>query len=102
MNEIRVRRLVLAGLVPPFVYLCVVDALAIKSGTWTISPAYTVGLDLLGVLPLEEIVFFLVTSTLISFGTVLMLARESHIRAGTRIGKALATDPSTLQEMEAR
>jgi len=94
------RRLVLVGLVPPFLYLCTVDALAIKSGTWTISPAYTVGLDLFGVLPLEEIVFFLVTSTLITFGMVLMLARESHIRARTRVGKALAADTSTSQERE--
>jgi lycopene cyclase domain-containing protein len=81
------RRLVLAGLVPPFVYLCVVDALAISGGTWTINPENTVGLDLAGVLPLEEIVFFLVTSTLIVMGMVLMLAEESHIRANLMLSK---------------
>ena len=85
------RRLVLAGLVPPFLYLCLVDALAIHSGTWTINPAHTVGLDLAGVLPLEEISFFLLTNVLIVFGMVLMLARASHIRAGTRIGKSLVS-----------
>lgn len=94
------RRLVLVGLVPPFVYLCVVDALAIRSGTWTISPAYTVGLDLLGVLPLEEIIFFLATSTLIAFGMVLMLAQESHTRARTQIGRVLAADALASSGME--
>jgi lycopene cyclase domain-containing protein len=84
------RRLVLVGLAPPFVYLCAVDAIAIHSGTWTINPAHTVGLDLFGVLPLEEITFFLLTNVLIVFGMVLMLARESHVRARTTVGKAPA------------
>jgi lycopene cyclase domain-containing protein len=86
------RRLVLLGALPPFVYLCAVDAIAIDSGTWTINPANTVGLDLFGVLPLEEITFFLLTNVLIVFGMVLMMARESHIRARTRIGKAFGSE----------
>ena len=65
------------------------DGLAIRSGTWTISPANTVGLDLAGILPLEEITFFLATNVVIVFGMVLMLARESHIRARTPLGRAL-------------
>jgi lycopene cyclase domain-containing protein len=76
------RRLVLLGLLPPFLYLCLVDYLAIASGTWVINPQATLGVDLLHVLPLEEITFFLMTSVVISFGMVLMLARESHQRAG--------------------
>jgi lycopene cyclase domain-containing protein len=76
------RRLVLLGLLPPFLYLCLVDGLAIASGTWTINPLNTVGADLLHVLPLEEITFFLITTVLIVFGMVLMLARESHERVG--------------------
>jgi lycopene cyclase domain-containing protein len=87
------RRLVLVGLVPPFVYLCVVDAIAIHSGTWSINPANTVGLDLFGVLPLEEITFFLLTNVLISFGMTLMLAQESHVRANTRVGRRLSASP---------
>jgi lycopene cyclase domain-containing protein len=86
------RRLIVLGLVPPFVYLCLVDAAAIHSGTWTINPQNTVGLDVAGILPLEEITFFLVTNVLIVFGIVLMLAQESHIRARTRVGKALVGD----------
>lgn len=77
------RRLVLVALLVPTVYLNILDAAAIASGTWTISKDYTVGLDL-GVLPLEEITFFLMTNVLIGFGMVLMLARESHVRARTR------------------
>jgi len=76
------RRLVLLGLLPPFLYLCLVDSLAIASGTWTINPLDTMGVDLLHVLPLEEITFFWMTSMLIVFGMVLMLARESHERVG--------------------
>ncbi|MDY7040687.1 MAG: lycopene cyclase domain-containing protein [Chloroflexota bacterium] len=76
----RYRRLVLTGLLPPFLYLCFVDALAINSGTWTISPEKTFGLDLGGILPLEEAIFFLVTNVLIVFGVVLMLAKESRRR----------------------
>ncbi len=78
------RRLVSVALVPPTLYLWLVDGLAIRSGTWTINPQDTVGLDLFGVLPIEEATFFLVTNVLISFGIVLMLARESHQRAGLR------------------
>jgi lycopene cyclase domain-containing protein len=75
------RRLVLVALLPTTLYLWLVDGLAIHSGTWTISPEYTLGLDLFGVLPIEEATFFLVTNVLISFGIVLMSARESHERA---------------------
>ena len=78
----RHRRLVALGLLPPTLYLWVVDGLAISGGTWTINPANTVGLNLAGILPLEEAVFFLVTNTLIVFGIVLLLAPESHKRVG--------------------
>ncbi len=78
----RYRRPVLWGLLPPFLYLCLIDGTAIFGGTWTINPANTLGLDLFGVLPLEEITFFLVTCVVITFGITLMLARESHVRVG--------------------
>jgi lycopene cyclase domain-containing protein len=78
----RYRRLVLVGFVPPTLYLWLVDGLAIASGTWTINPEDILGLDLFGVLPIEEATFFLVTNVVIAFGMVLMLARESHQRVG--------------------
>ena len=78
----RYRRLVMVGFVPPTLYLWLVDGLAIASGTWTINPLQTLGVDLFHVLPLEEITFFWMTSVVIAFGMVLMLARESHERVG--------------------
>jgi len=74
------RRLGIPGILIPTVYLSAADSLAIRSGTWTISPAQTLGIHFLGGLPLEEFTFFLVTNVLIVFGMTLMLARESRRR----------------------
>ena len=52
------------------------------SGTWTIDPGQTTGIKL-GPLPLEEMVFFLMTNLLIGFGVTLMLSEESKNRART-------------------
>jgi lycopene cyclase domain-containing protein len=84
----RYRRLVGWALLPATLYLCVVDTLAIGSGTWTIDPAQTTGL-MLGVLPIEEAIFFLMTNVLIVFGMVLVLARESQQRAPAILLKLL-------------
>ena len=91
------RRLVVTGFLPAFLYLCLVDGIAIHSGTWTINPTDTIGLDVFGVLPLEEITFFLVTNVLVSFGMALILAQESHVRAHTRVGKAQSASPNRGQ-----
>lgn len=69
-------------LVPGAVYLSIVDALAIGSGVWTISPDHTLGVSIAGVLPLEEAVFFFLTTALVVFGVTLMIARPSHRRLG--------------------
>lgn len=74
------RRLVLPGFIAPTLYLSLADTIAIQSGTWTIDPLQTTGLHFPGGLPLEEFIFFLVTNLLISFGTTLVLARESQMR----------------------
>jgi lycopene cyclase domain-containing protein len=81
----RYRRLILLALMPPTLYLCAADALAIGSGTWTIDPGQSVGVYLGSVLPLEEFVFFLLTNTLVVFGMVLVLARESQVRTHPRL-----------------
>jgi lycopene cyclase domain-containing protein len=70
------RRLVAAALLPPWLYLSAADYLAIKSGIWTIAPAQTTGMLLGGVLPIEEVLFFLLTNILIVFGMVLMLGMD--------------------------
>jgi len=73
------RRLALLTIIPMTIYLCLADSLAITSGTWTISSTQSIGL-FLGSLPIEEALFFLLTSILISFGMTLLLADESSER----------------------
>ncbi len=78
----RYRRVVLLALAPLTLYLSVADALAIGWGTWTIDPAQSFHILIGGVLPLEELVFFLLTNTLLTFGIVLVWAEESQARFG--------------------
>jgi len=75
------RRPVLWTLLPGTVLLSLADALAIHSGTWTIDPQQSLGLALGGVLPVEEFVFFFLTTSMVVFGVTLMIARQSHERA---------------------
>jgi lycopene cyclase domain-containing protein len=74
------QRIVVLAIVPFTLYLSLADTLAIRSGTWTINPEQSVGLLLGGVLPVEELLFFLLTNTLVVFGVTLLLAPESHRR----------------------
>jgi lycopene cyclase domain-containing protein len=74
------RRLVFWGIVPTTLYLSLSDSLAIDGGTWTIDPAQSVQLYLGGVLPVEELIFFLVTNTLLVFGLTLLLAEAGRER----------------------
>ena len=73
------RRLIPA-IAAPTLHLWLVDALAIESSTWTIDPAQTTGIKL-GPLPMEEMLFFLMTNVIISFGITLMLSGERKQRA---------------------
>lgn len=72
----RHRKLIFWCLVPPTIYLCIGDAIAIGSGTWTIDPQQSTGL-MVGNLPIEEIIFFLLTNLLVVFGLILVIAQES-------------------------
>ncbi len=85
----RYRRLVLTAVAVPSLFLSVADALAIRLGVWTISPAQTLGLHLPGGLPMEEALFFLVTNILVAFGITLALAEESRRRL-PRFGRRVA------------
>ena len=76
------RRPVFWTLLPATAYLSLADALAIRSGTWTISPEQSLGITLGGILPLEEFVFFFLTTAMVVFGVILVIARQSHDRAG--------------------
>ncbi|WP_302081678.1 lycopene cyclase domain-containing protein [Salinibaculum rarum] len=64
------RRLVVMVAVP-VLYLSSIDRLAIEWGLWTISSTYSTGLTV-GGLPLEEGVFFLVTSLFVAQALVLL------------------------------
>lgn len=77
----RHRRLVLLTLVPMVIYLSAADLLAIRSGTWTIDPEQSLNSLIAGILPLEEALFFFLTSTLVTFGLTLGIAAESRERA---------------------
>ncbi len=76
----RYGRLVVLAIFSLTLYLSLADYLAIGSGTWEINPSKSLHWLIGGVLPFEEIVFFLVTNTLITLGLVLVLAQESHHR----------------------
>jgi len=60
-------------------YLSAMDAIAIEAGTWTIAPSQSTGI-LIGNLPIEEAVFFMVTIVLVTFGITLLLADVSQVR----------------------
>ncbi len=74
------RRPVLLTITLSTLYLAVVDALAIESGTWTISPEQSLNFLLGGILPIEELIFFLITNVLVVFGLTLVLSPISRRR----------------------
>ncbi|MGE5464539.1 MAG: lycopene cyclase domain-containing protein [Syntrophothermus sp.] len=74
------RKLVFWGIFIPGVYLSLMDIVALKETTWSISPTQTTGMLFLGILPLEEVVFFFITNVLIVFGMTLLLANAGEER----------------------
>lgn len=76
------------GVAVPTLYLWMADAIAIRLGIWHISPTLTLGVKL-GWLPLEEAVFFLVTTVLCVQGLMLFLfpARKAATRAVPAAGR---------------
>ncbi|WP_374689732.1 lycopene cyclase domain-containing protein [Promineifilum sp.] len=81
----RHRRLVAWAIIPLTLYLSATDTLAIAGGTWTIDPAQSLNIYLGGILPLEELLFFLFTNILVTFGIVLLWAEASHARVTAMI-----------------
>ena len=74
------RKLVLLSILVPSTWLALMDIVALKETTWSISPSQTTGVLFFGILPLEEVVFFFVTNILITFGMTLLLANVSQER----------------------
>ena len=66
------RRLILASIGIPTIYLWIADSVALELGIWQISEQYSLGIDLFG-LPVEEAVFFLVTNWMVVQGVAMLL-----------------------------
>ncbi|HVZ40732.1 MAG TPA: lycopene cyclase domain-containing protein [Candidatus Kapabacteria bacterium] len=72
------RRNLRAILLPPIVigtWLVLADTVAVMNGIWFFDPQQTLGLRL-GVLPLEEVLFFYLTALLVSQTFVMFLPRS--------------------------
>ncbi len=70
----------------PGVYLTLIDSIAIGGGTWTIAASQSLNVFVLGHVPIEEGVFFLITSVMVTQG-VLMFATPyagERLRAWTK------------------
>jgi lycopene cyclase domain-containing protein len=74
------RKLILWTILIPGAYLSLMDILALKETTWSISSSQTTGILFFGILPLEEVLFFFITNTMITFGLTLLLANVSQER----------------------
>ncbi len=95
----RYGRLTLLAIASLTLYLGFTDSLAIGGGTWTISPATSLPIFIGSVLPVEELVFFLATNTLITFGTLLVMSQEGGERL-REIRARFAPDKSASQVNE--
>lgn len=82
---LRHRHLVLLTIIPVTLYLSLADTVAIAGGTWTIDPAQALGILIGGILPVEEFLFFLLTTVLVTFGLVLGIATESRRQLRTLV-----------------
>jgi lycopene cyclase domain-containing protein len=74
-----------AAVLPVAIVFVAWDAIAVAAHIWTYNPRYVTGLNLLGLLPLEELLFFVVIPLcgLLTYNAVNgILARMRRVRAG--------------------
>ncbi len=62
----------LPGILIPTLYLTFANSFAISGHTWTINPDQSLGIFLPFGVPLEELIFFLLTNTLVVQGLILL------------------------------
>jgi len=89
---------------PVVAWLCLADRLALADGIWTISPATSTGVLLLG-LPLEEVLFFLLTALLVTDGLLLATDDRALARAVALVRRARprrSVDDATVSAVTAR
>jgi lycopene cyclase domain-containing protein len=99
----RHRKMILLSIIPMTLYLAASDKLAITSGTWTINPEQSleaIGILILGRLPVEEFLFFMMTNTLITLGCTLMTSVDSRQRARRWVATAQAAFSRTRVSRE--
>lgn len=81
------RRLLLAGTMVPVLYLCAVDRLALHLRLWQLSNSRTTGLAPFG-LPVEEALFFALTTLLIVSGLLLATDQRTLTRLRGRLPRS--------------
>ena len=88
-------RVWLAAVAGPAAYLGLADALAIRDGVWTINAATSTGWTVRG-MPVEELLFFVVTSALVAQGVLLALDVFARRDAAARPDAGMRPDAATL------
>lgn len=67
---VRQWKVITTSIIPPTLYLWLIDGYAISYGLWTINPDTSLGVSI-GALPVEEMIFFLSANIMTVFGMVL-------------------------------
>lgn len=81
------RRIALSTIVAATLYYSLADIIAVSAGIWDFNPALIFGLRL-GPLPIEEVLFFLLTNVLIVFSVTLLLSTASMERFRSGVARA--------------
>jgi len=86
----------LPGILIPSLYLTAVDSFAIGGHTWTINPDLSIGIRLPFGVPIEELVFFLLTNALVVQGIILFTTPGMWARV-QRLGRLIRRGPAALR-----
>ncbi len=89
------RRLLVLAAAPPTLYLWAVDGLGLHLRLWQLSGTRTTGLHLLG-LPLEEALFFLLTTLLVVGGLLLGTDQTTLTRLRSRLPRRQHPTPKPI------
>jgi lycopene cyclase domain-containing protein len=81
------RRIVVPTILAGTLYYALADIIAVSAGTWDFNPALIFGVRL-GPLPIEEVLFFLLTNVLIVFSVTLLLSTASMERFRNGVARA--------------
>jgi lycopene cyclase domain-containing protein len=74
-------KVVLPGVLLPTIYFVLIDSLALSSKTWTINTAQSLNIVIPVInVPIEEVVLFLCTNTMIVQGVVFLFSPEMRLR----------------------